>query len=52
MTYAIWQESIIIEDNVLIGTNIFLRSSDHSFDILNKSINNKGMYDEKDFAKE
>ena len=37
--------SIIIGDNVLIAPNVVLRSSDHSFDDLEKTINKQGMKD-------
>ena len=36
---------IIIGDNVLIAPNVVLRSSDHSFDDLEKTINKQGMKD-------
>ena len=39
--------SIYIGDNVLIGPNVVLRSSDHSFDNLKTKINEQGMNDGK-----
>lgn len=37
--------SIFIGDNVLIGPNVVLRSSDHSFEKLEENINKQGMHD-------
>ena len=37
--------SIFIGDNVLIGPNVVLRSSDHSFEKLEENINKQGMQD-------
>ena len=37
--------SIVIGDNVLIGPNVVLRSSDHSFGNLEENINKQGMTD-------
>ena len=37
--------SIIIGDNVLVGPNVVIRSSDHAFKNLNQNINDQGMKD-------
>ena len=37
--------TIVIGDNVLIGPNVVLRSSDHSFGNLEENINKQGMTD-------
>ena len=45
MVNARGEGSIIIGDNVLIGPNVVLRSSDHAFDDLKENINKQGMND-------